>query len=210
MPELLSIRRIALEFTDLACRTPIIRPDAPLSRAPGLHQSDVLKWIAVNKVGKMKYGERLETDYPWRMALGNMWEEFYFSLRPDYVWQPGEKVVDGVAVNADGVGTWDATDEAALIDTKCTERKVCDTLDDWLESWITEHAARAYLYCYGPRVFVWPVMHYRGDWRGSGPVAMEYAARFSDHEVNSTWAMIQRWKEMARLSLMGIEDDVPF
>jgi hypothetical protein len=209
MPELLSIRRIALEFTDLWKRVPIVRPDRPLARAPGIHQSDVLRWIAINKVGKMKPGERLESDYPWRMALGNMWEEFYFSLRPDYIWQPGERIVDGVALNADGYGEWG--DEPALIDTKCTERKVCETLEDWLESWITEHAARAYLYCYGPRVFVWPVMHYRGDWRGSGPVAQEYAVRFTDHEVTSTWIMIQRWKDEAWKAMGQVmDDDCPF
>jgi len=199
MPELLSIRQISLEFADLARRSPIERPSAPLARDPGIHQSDILRWIAINKTGKMKYGERLEEDYPWRMALGNMWEEFYFSLRPDYIWQPGERVVDGVALNADGLGEWE--DEVALIDTKCTERKVCSTLEGWLESWITEHAARAYLYCYGPRVFVWPVMHYRGDYAGSGPLAVEYVARFSDFEVESTWTMIQRWKDEARKAL---------
>src|ERR1017187_1721961 len=141
MPDLLSIRQISLQFSDLDRRSPIIRPDRPPSRAPGVHQSDILTHIAY-KIGKLKPGERLEDDYPWRMAMGNMWEEFYFSLRPDYQWQPGQLTVDGVSVNADGLGLWQFNNgggmeaEAALIDTKCTEKKVKETLEDWLGEWV--------------------------------------------------------------------------
>jgi len=35
-----------------------------------------------------------EERMPWRMAMGVMWEEFYFSMLADSVWQPGE-MVDG-------------------------------------------------------------------------------------------------------------------
>src|SRR5580704_17555079 len=101
--EVLSIRQISLEFSDLARRRPVSIPETPLRRAPGLHLSDVLRHVAV-KVGKLHAGERLEEDYSWRMAMGNMWEEFYFSLHPEHVWQPGETTVDGIAMNCDGLG----------------------------------------------------------------------------------------------------------
>lgn len=49
----------------------------------------------------------LKTDgMPWAMAMGVMWEEFYFSLRPDVSWQPGEVVEDEIACNCDGLSVW--------------------------------------------------------------------------------------------------------
>ena len=219
MPTILSIRRIGLEFSDLAIRRPIELPDHPLSRAPGLHQSVVLRNIAV-KTGKLAAGERLEEDYPWRMAMGNMWEEFYFSLKPDYVWQPGELTVESsgglVSMNADGLGAPHVPGyEAglALIETKCTECKIVESADALLEKfgknwWIYHHQARAYCHGYGPRVVVWPMLHYRGDWQGSGPVCMEYVVRFTDLEVEQTWDMIGRY--VTELLKAVVDDDVPF
>ena len=193
--EVLSIRRINLEFSDLASRRPLEIPAEPLARSPGIHLSDILKHIG-RKIGKLKPGERLEEDYPWRMAMGNMWEEFYFSLHPSYLWQPGEQVIDGVAMNADGL----RLGPAALIDTKCTECKVVGTAEELEEKfsynwWVYGHQARGYCHGYEVDTFVWPVLHYRGDWRGSGPVVMEYEVRFSPVEILQTWEMVMRFKE---------------
>lgn len=198
--EVLSIRQVNLELSDLDKRRPLHGERRP--RYAGLHQSDVLKYIAV-KTGKMAKGEKLEEDYPWRMAMGNMWEEFYFSLHPEYEWQPGERIVDNVAVNCDGVGFSSrpesrgiVTERSLIVETKCTECKVVTIADDLLAKfsanwWVYLHQARAYCHAYGPRTVVWPMLHYRGDWRGSGPMAMEYAVRFTDREVRDTWRMIQ-------------------
>ena len=217
MPTVLSIRRIGLEFSDLIARRPIEIPDRPLPRHRGFHQSYILRHIAV-KTGKLAPGERLEEDCPWRMAMGHMWEEFYFSLKPDYVWQPGEMVVESsgglVAMNCDGLGDprVPGVEGVALIETKCTECKIVQSADDLLEKfgknwWVYHHQARAYCHGYGPRVVVWPMLHYRGDWQGSGPVVMEYAVRFTDLEVEQTWDMIGRYAgELGRV----VEDDVPF
>jgi hypothetical protein len=211
MPTVLSIRQITLELSDLARRRPLTIPDKPLARSPGLHQSDILKYAAV-KIGKLAASARLEEEYPWRMAMGNMWEEFYFSLRPEYAWQPGEITVDGVGMNADGVGIRE-TDErmdAIIVETKCTECKALTSAEELLGKfsdnwWVYQHQGRSYLYGYGPRVVLWSMLHYRGDWKGSGPIVMEYAVEFNESEVEQTWAMVQRYKG----ELLG-EDDVPF
>lgn len=208
--KVLSIRRLTLEFTDLHSRHPLTIPRTPLPRYPGLHQSDILHWIAINKTGKLKAGERMEdsAEYPLRWALGQMWEEFWFSLLPNASWQPGEVVVDEVAVNPDGItlaGDWltdpwlRETDLAVLEETKCTECKALNSAEELLEKfsdnwWVYQHQARGYCYVYGTRVVRWAVMHYRGDWRGSGPIAMEYVVRFEDKECEDTWRMEQRWK----------------
>src|SRR5215471_7406329 len=104
MPDLIFERDLRFEFSDLERRRPLVRPPAPPPRAPGAHQSDILHYIAVEKVHLMKPGEPLEEDIPEEVAEGIMWEEFYFSIASDTDWQPGEAVRDGIAVNCDGVG----------------------------------------------------------------------------------------------------------
>jgi len=199
VPVLLSARTITLEFADLFKRRPIVRPAKPSSRYPGAHQSDILAYIA-RKIGELKPGEELEEDMPWRMAMGNMWEEFYFSLLPDSDWQPGEIVQDGIAVNADGItsgfpvgfiaGQPDGRVETIIEETKCTEKKF-RTGDQFLSEWMWMHQGRAYCYVYGPRIVRWTVMFYRGDYRGSGPIVGEYIVEFSDKEVQQTWGMLK-------------------
>ena len=60
---------------DLAYRQPIHRPTKPLSRAPGVHQSGIIKYIS-EKVGKLKPGEPLEEEMPTLIALGYALERF--------------------------------------------------------------------------------------------------------------------------------------
>ena len=93
MPTLIDESVVSLEFVDLTARQPIARPTKPLSRAPGVHQSGIIKYIA-EKIGKLKPGEPLEEEMPTLIALGYAWEEFAVSLYPEIVWQPGERVVD--------------------------------------------------------------------------------------------------------------------
>lgn len=223
MPHVLSVREVSLEFSDLYRRTPI-PASTPDSRDPSVHQSDILSFIA-RKIGKMKPGERLEEEMPWRMAMGNMWEEFYFSLIPDSVYKPGETVVDGVAVNADGIGMVGIDErtgrvypnghhpapadmdycvlESVVEETKCTEKKP-KTAEEFIgddNQWVWNHQGRGYCYCYGPRIVRWTVLHYRGDWKGSGPIVMEYVVRFSDEEVKETWRMEGKYKVEVERSL---------
>ena len=196
MPTLLSERELTLEFADLARRQSIERPPHPLARHKGVHQSGILAWIA-REVGWLKPGEPLEEDCPWRMALGVMWEEFYFSLLDDgTVWQPGEMVVDGIAVNCDGIGLWQ--EETALVETKCTEKKVRSGEDFLLERmWM--YQGLAYCRCYGARIVRWVICFYRGDWAGSGPVVKEYVVRFEESEVTSAWSMYLKFREKAEV-----------
>lgn len=192
MPEILSVRQITFEFSDLAARRPLTIPEVPLSRSPGLHLSDVLHYAA-EKIGKLEKGEKLEEEYPVHFVRGAAWEEWYFSLRRDYLWQPGERIINGIAMNADGLGMWG--DEPAVIDTKSTDKKI-RTGEDWIDdNWVYHHAARGYCYGYGPRVFIWPVLHHRGDYKGSGPVIMEYVVRFSDRECETTWQMVEKYRD---------------
>lgn len=209
MPQLLDCRRLILEFADLAKRSPLIRPPKPPDRAPGAHQSDILAYVA-RKIGKLKPGEQLEEDMPERVAMGFMFEEFYFSLIPDVCWQPGEITKDGISTNCDGLGVWtqDATPYGQLLDewepyleeTKFTEKKV-RTGEELLEEWMWMHQGRAYCEAYQVRVVKWTIWYYRGDWRGSGPQCWQYLVRFTDQEVRQTWDMLKVNKEPAMTAL---------
>lgn len=202
MPVLLSESVIELEWEDLYSRTPVTRPPHPPSRYPGAHQSDILAYIA-ESIGVLKPWERDEETMPWRMALGIMWEEFAFSMGKlaRSHWQPGEEILDEIAVNCDGLGVTEFLNERGeaeelLDETKCTEKKV-RTGDEFLEEWMYMRQGMAYCWVYGVRVVRWTVMFYRGDWRGSGPVCMEYVIRFSDKDCETTWRMLLNNKDAA-------------
>jgi hypothetical protein len=82
-----------------------------------------------------------------------------------------------------------------MVETKCTEKKVRDGADFLLE-WLYRHQGANYCHAYGlelgERVEVvrYPVLFYRGDWRGSGPVAVEYTVRFAPAELKQSWNML--------------------
>lgn len=212
MPTLLDERRLILEFADLSNRRPLVRPLQPPSRAPGAHQSDILSYVA-RLAGHLKPGEPFEEDIPERVAMGIMLEEFYFSLTPETtIWQPGEQLLDGIAVNCDGIGVLQL--ESAYMDkygyyphdpptlfieeTKCTEKKL-KTGEEFLQDFMWMHQGRAYLHAYEilSRIVKWTIWYYRGNWRGSGPVCMQYLVRFSEKEINDTWVMLRKNKDAA-------------
>lgn len=200
MPTLLSERVVTLEFADLHKRRqlgPIRRPAAPLARAPGAHQSDILRYVAL-KIGQLKPNEPLEEDMPLVIALGFAWEEFLFSMLPSADWQPGELERDGIAVNCDGITANDAEyGEDVLEETKFTFKKTMTGAEFLEKQWMWLHQARAYCWCYGPRIVRWHVCHIRGDYKVFGPVHKQYVVRFSDKECEQTMVMLRNNKEAA-------------
>ena len=191
MPTLLSEQVISLEFSDLANRVPILRPDLPPRRAPGLHQSGVLKYIAVERINILKPGIMLDEEYPLLWGLGVAWEEFAVSLHPDIIWQPGEETRDGISVNCDGLSWW-WNNEPTLEEFKFTFKSE-KSGEEWIrEEWMHMHQARGYCWVYGPRVVRWHVCHVRGDYKSFGPIYKQYVVGFTDEEVEGTWRMITK------------------
>lgn len=196
MAVLLDERIVQLELTDLLTRRPLDRDRAPATRAPGVHQSDILQHIAY-KVGWLKEGEVWEEDrglYPWRWCLGQMWEEFWFSLQDSETttWQPGEVTEDGISVNCDGISTYYNSD-TTLEETKCTEAKV-KSGEDFLAHNLYMYQGKAYCHVYGCELVRWTVLYYRGDWKGSGPVCKQYLVRFTPKEVEQAWLLLLKFK----------------
>jgi hypothetical protein len=206
MPTLLSESVVSIEFADLARRRPIDRPTRSLLRHKGWHQSGVLAYIA-REVGWLKPGEPLEDELPGRLALGIMWEEFYFSLEPSTtIWQPGEVVKDRIAMNADGIGPWKGAgrnERAVMVETKCTEKKVREG-EEFLQEKMWMYQGMNYLSGYGPigydgdelsSIVRYVVNFYRGDYRGSGPIVKEYAVEFGEEEVKSAWRLMLKYRD---------------
>lgn len=216
MATLLDERTVTLEFADLRHRRQL--PVTVLPRSPGWHQSDLLRDIALEyrwlKPGSMDDQEFRPGDYPWRWALGHAWEEWWFSFQePETVWQPGERVEDGIAVNADGltsrgydegkrpewavmhnIGVW-------VEETKHTEKRV-RTGAEFLGEKLYMHQGRAYLYVYVPEsresggVVRWTVMFYVGTRAGSGPIVKQYAVWFSGAEIRGSWNLLTERKRL--------------
>lgn len=199
MPELLSESIINLEFADLYSRRPINRPEKPLERYKGWHQSGVLAYIA-RQVGWLKAGERLEEELPGRMALGIMWEEFFFSMEPaTTIWQPGEVVVDEIAMNCDGRQPWTYRGKKydVITETKCTEKKVRSG-EEFLQERLYLYQGMNYVYGYKTDPIVrWVINFYRGNYMGSGPIVKEFVVKFSAGEVDNSWALMRKFRDRA-------------
>ena len=239
MAILLEERTVTLEHADMYRRVPIQRPSQPLARAAGWHASDLLRDIAIEygwlKRGSAEDQEAQPTDFPWRWALGQAWEEYWFSFHCHYtadddytIWQPGERRVDEIAVNADALtrvprdreGRSPRPDWSArrgitcwVEETKNTEKKVRSG-EEFLMEKMWMHQARSYVLRYVPEARVgggvcrWTVQYYRGDYRGSGPVCVQYAVYFSAGECVSTWDMLRDRKKLLEEKGVGPEQRV--
>jgi hypothetical protein len=210
MPDLIYQRDVTVQFSDLDNRVALPGLHVRRPRSPGLHISGILHAIAL-RVGWLKPGEPLEEDYPWHMALGSMWEEYWFSLpwarEAGTVWQPGEQTYSGISGNADGITPWDdEADGPVLEETKFTSLKVRDWEELRADKKMWEHQVRAYLGLYGltelerrgePACSRQTVMYYRGDYRGSGPICRQYLVRWSNQEIRDTWAMLANHRHLA-------------
>jgi hypothetical protein len=205
MPTILDVREIKLEFRDLMARQPLTHEKQ--KRAPGHHLSGILAHIGqqIGKIDKQTITEELGLDreYSWRWALGIMWEEFWFSLQPNTVWQPGQLSKDGIWVNGDGL-TADPIEVLPLLpngtllveETKCTEKKVREP-EEFLQEWMWMHQGRGYCKVYGPSITRYTVMYYRGNYKGSGPIVMQYTIGFEQKEIDATWNMLLRFRDEA-------------
>jgi hypothetical protein len=228
MADLIYQRDVSLQFSDLDFRTPLRWPVRKRTRYAGLHVSGILGAIA-ERVGWLKAEvEREERSgqavYPWVMAMGVMWEEFFFSLpwarEAGTVWQPGERIwwpdnmpgrvsarmhaagnslPGGIAANCDAITPWDDdAQDCVLEETKFTSLRARDWEELRADKRQWEHQVRDYSFLYGPRVTRQSVMYYMGDRKGSGPICRQYMARWTDREVADSWRMTLNHREYAK------------
>ncbi len=196
-----------MEFADLAKRVQLIgRPAKPPVRAAGVHLSGVLQYVA-QKIGVLKPDERDEEDFPLIWALGQAWEEYIFSFYPEIDWQPGERTVDGVSVNIDGLGIDSAYEfdsvpweplELINEEAKFTFKGVATGAEFIKDQkfWMWRMQAAGYGHVYKARIARWHVCHVRGDYKAFGPVYKQYVVRYSELECKQAWGMVQSHKHL--------------
>jgi len=208
MPTLLAEHTVNFDFADLWARVPISRPPSPLGRRPGVHQSGILKYIA-EATGKLKPGEPLEEEMPLIFALGHAWEEYAVSFYPEIDWQPGEIVVDGIAMNCDGLGPTeliqDEPYQLQLEEFKFTYKAVPDDFLHDDRYWLWQMQARGYCYGYLPElspehkyICRWHVLHaHEAGFKRFWPVYKQYVVAFDRKDLTSAWKMMLKYRDRA-------------
>jgi hypothetical protein len=180
-----------------------------------MHLSGVLRYVATESGILKAIADIDEEALPLRMALGLAWEEFAVSMYPEVDWQPGEIVVDGIAMNCDGLSEnpkypqldaayqqfMQQADQALpvvvrpatqLDEFKLTWKKAKTAQDLLRDEWYWLQQGRGYCWGYEANLVRWHVCYVNGDYRGSGPIYKRYLIHFSDAEVESTQKMIQK------------------
>lgn len=180
---------------DLDNRQVIQRPTQPPARATGIHLSGILRHIVSSSrmPGWQRYLADLNvrTDYPLIWLMGVAWEEMCASLYPGCLWQPGQVIHNGVAMNCDG---YSLLDEGTVVDefkyTSCKRRTGVEFMQDWLKM----QQGRGYCGGYGMELVRWHVLWNYRPW---APVYVRYLVAFDSREIADTARMIASNRESA-------------
>lgn len=193
MPILLEQTEIKLQRSDLARRRSLGKPVTPSPRSPGIHVSDVLRFISQTS-GLTRYANDLigVDEVPMRWFLGFAFEEAVASLYENWIWQPKEVIVDGVAMNCDGLNHVDG-DGLMIEESKLTSKRPRHG-DEFLAEWAWISQVKAYCHGYEARLARHHVCYYGGF---SDPLYIRYVTSYTDDEIAKTWAMVQLNKEKA-------------
>lgn len=218
MPKLIEQTDVTIEMRDLARRSPIVQPSDKRGhislqpRSKGIHVSAVLRYCAI-QAKILKPGDRLEEDLPLWMALGFAWEEFAASLYPEICWQPGEMERNGVYGTPDGISGFTpkkgdspkliarevaralkGENQIAIEEFKFTRKKTRKG-DEILDEWLWMQQLRSYCGFYSSTLSRLHVAYINGDYKPLEPKYMRYVILFTDAEIASTWAMIDKNKD---------------
>lgn len=204
MPELLREMEVRLERRDLLNRIALPRKvDArgfivPPSRAPGLHLSGLLKYIACKSRITERIKEVEEEELPGRFLFGLAMEEYLASFYGDMVWQPYEQQ-DPVIMNCDGIGTDDCggppetPPEIVIAEFKAGRFKRIEgrkILAKWL--WMSQGMGECI--GYGANLVEWHVFALM-EW--PDPTYTRYLVRFSGEDLHGMQQMINANKAAA-------------
>lgn len=185
-------------------------------RTVGLHQSDVVRQIALD----MKY---LAPEYadaeldPNKISLGLAWEEWVVNKHPEMAAHPGEKSKDGVIVSVDGISYEDipllsvkgkplgSTVEMPVVhEVKCTWYSMPKTLEALIEDdkfWMYRAQMMNGCAVWNTRFAKLHPFFVNGDYgwlRGKAATSVStiykvYEFEFTQAEINGNWAMILQY-----------------
>lgn len=174
----------------------IISEEQSRPRSPGLHVSDVIKYMRKALGKDAEWGEdELET----ASQLGRIWErivaEVLASSSSDDARfaRPGTVLCDGISGSPDGIDF----EDGAILEYKCTWRSCNRDIElSFPHYW---YQIKAYCYMVGVNIGRLYVLFINGDYRGGGPVFKAWEARFTELELRENWEMIlAQAKDMKR------------
>lgn len=187
----MKIREIGGDLAQL-----IISSEQAVPRQPGIHVSDVIKYLR-DTIGKTAKWEKSELETS--AQLGRIWETVVARLIADAtldsqrVVRPGQLECDGIIGSPDGIDL----EDAAVIEYKCTWRSARHRIESefpyyWWQIKSYCHMAN----CSVARLYV---LFINGDYKGTGPVVKAWEMKFTNTELKSNWDMIKKAaKEMPR------------
>lgn len=173
--------------------TTSIKPDevygtSGLDRSDGLHQSDVIDYIMTNQ--GVSYSDS-DWDRSSMFEAGFTWEEVFedaFKRRREPVIRPDEISLDGITGSPDGYNwrngelyeykwTWKSQNSFAILEQYRWHMQV----KGYMKMLSSENRKVT--------VVNWFVFFANGDYRGSGPRAVQYRVEFSPREIDENWHM---------------------
>ena len=197
MPTLISETDVKLERADLLRRVPLPRSvsaDGFLiepPRAPGLHLSGLLRYVAQKSKITAYINDVAEEDLPIRWMLGRVFEEFAASLFPDMVWQPYE-CQSPLIMNCDGISV--LPDGLVLREFKFNRAKKYSGADLLKKKTVWMWQGMGYCLGYGATRVQWEVMSVM-EW--PDPLWTQYLVEFSEKELEGMQRMIDSNKQGA-------------
>lgn len=214
MPTLISETDVKLERGDLLQRVMLPRlidrsnnTIVPPMRAPGLHLSGLLRYVALKSKITAYIHDAEEEDaierghLPLRWFLGQIVEEGLASLYPYMLWQPGE-MFDPLIMNCDGVSSADETiallhglppSACFLEEFKCRRTKKISGVA-LMKKWIFMQQGLGYCLGYGAEYVRW---HILSLFEFPDPVYTQYLIHFSQKELDESRRMIDINRESA-------------
>lgn len=174
----------------------IISSEQAVPRAPGIHVSDVIKYLR-DTIGKNAKWE----DHPLETSaqLGRIWETVVARLLavsasdPEHIVRPGQVECDGIIGSPDGIDL----ESSAVIEYKCTWRSSANRIEVDFPYYLWQIKSYCHMCsCKMARLFV---LFINGSYKGTGPIVKGWEMEFNSTELKSNWDMILKAaKEMPR------------
>jgi hypothetical protein len=184
-------------------------------RATGVHVSGIIRAIAkqtgilkadsVEDIKEPSISDIREITDPValiRIAIGLSWENYYLKFLGSrgIKKHPGERCVDRIYMNPDGVGISKERLSSSVMITRIHEVKATyksiKTVGDMTKQWLWLTQIKAYCKGLGTRYATMHVLFLCGDYKFPiQPIVREWPIEFTQHEIDTNWAMLREYRD---------------
>jgi hypothetical protein len=185
-------------------------------RAVGIHVSGIIRAIA-KQTGILKAEDAEDIKEPSiadireitdpvalvRISIGLAWEEYYLKFLGirEIKKHPGERCVDRIYMNPDGVGIsrdWLASSRVMITrihEVKATYKSI-KTVGDMTKQWLWLTQIKAYCKGFGTRYATMHVLFLCGDYKFPiRPIVREWPIEFTQKEIDDNWEMLTEYRD---------------